>query len=149
MGTIITGAVLHHVLAFVMFGCILFQHLVFERRMGAVLARKLRIVDVVYGTAAVFLLLVGLARAFVLEKTPDYYLSNGFFHMKLTFFIVAALISLYPTVQYLRSRNAGGEVFDFGETVAKRIRWIHRIQIVLILGVIVCAALIARGVGSN
>jgi putative membrane protein len=62
--------------------------------------------DAAYGVAAVVLLIVGLLRVFYTEKGAAYYFASGTFLAKLTLFVIVGLLSIYPTMTFLRWRPA-------------------------------------------
>lgn len=65
-------------------------------------------VDRIYGAAAGAVLLTGLARIPAAHggKGLDYYLHSGAFHGATTLFVLAALLSIVPTLRYLKWRKA-------------------------------------------
>ena len=75
-----------------------------------------RTVDMVYGIAAVAVLLTGLARTWWGIKGTPWYWGNGLLHLKLALFVAVALISIKPTLMFSalgqaargRRRPAGG-----------------------------------------
>src|SRR5690606_23497706 len=64
-------------------------------------------VDALYGLSAVLLVAVGLYRALHLDKGWEYYSHSVPFIIKLSLFGVIALLSVYPTVQFIRARRGG------------------------------------------
>jgi putative membrane protein len=95
------------------------------------------------------LLLIGLARVVYLEKGPAYYFSNHFFLTKLTLFIVAALISIYPTVLFISWNKTlrQGSVPAIAPESLKRARLCMMLELTAILGILLCAPFMARGIG--
>ena len=63
-------------------------------------------VDRIYGIAALSVLATGLARIYFGAKGADYYWSNWLLHAKFGLFLLAALISIAPTLSFLRWRKA-------------------------------------------
>ena len=74
-----------------------------KQELTAAEARTLQRLDIIYGGAAVLVLVTGIMRMY-LEKGTTYYLHNGAFHALLGVFVVVALLSIYPTVVFLRWR---------------------------------------------
>lgn len=112
-------------------------------------AKRIQRADRVVGIAAALVLVFGFLRVFYFEKGSDYYFTNTFFQIKLGLFIVAALISLIPTLQYLRwSRELKQGVAPIltSATVKRLKRAIHW-ELVLIGGIMLCASLMAKGFG--
>ena len=112
-------------------------------------ARRIQRADRVVGIAATLLLVFGFLRVFYFEKGSDYYFTNTFFQIKLGLFIVAALISLYPTIQFLRwnSELNQGIAPDLTTATVKRLKSTIHWELVLIGGILLCASLMAKGFG--
>ena len=113
-------------------------------------ARRVRRADRVAGLSAVLLLLFGSLRVFYFEKGGEYYADNLFFQIKIGLFLLAALISIYPTTRFAR----WGSELDRGIAPllnADQVRWLKRAlhwELVLIGGILLCASLMAHGFGS-
>ncbi|MDH3636192.1 MAG: DUF2214 family protein [Gammaproteobacteria bacterium] len=112
-------------------------------------ARRIQRADRVVGIAATLLLVFGFLRVFYFEKGSDYYFANTFFQIKLGLFIVTALISLYPTIQYVRwnSELSQGIVPDLKSATVKRLKSAIHWELVLIGGILLCASLMAKSIG--
>lgn len=63
-------------------------------------------VDRIYGIAALSVLVTGLLRVYLGLKGSGWYWGNWLLHVKLTLFLLAALISIVPTLRFLRWRKA-------------------------------------------
>jgi putative membrane protein len=100
-------AILHHFFVFALFG-VLFSELVVVRRGmdGAAVARVVPI-DAWYGVLAALILIVGFSRVIFAAKGWAYYAHNGFFWAKIGTFIVIGLLSVPPTLAFLKWRRAG------------------------------------------
>jgi putative membrane protein len=111
-------------------------------------ARLLQRCDRWYGISALAILVVGFLRVLFFEKGPAYYFGNPFFHAKLTLFVVIGLLSIYPTIRFIKwrhwTREGQAPVVSTGEF--RLIRGVLYAEAVLLLGVVLCAALMARGV---
>src|ERR1700743_946608 len=94
-------AFLHHVAAFTVVGALVAEVVVFKPPLTVAQARRLQRTDSIFGLSATVLLIVGLLRVFFFEKGAGYYFADAFFLTKLAAFIVAAIISIYPTVLFL------------------------------------------------
>ncbi len=113
-------------------------------------AKRIQRADRVVGIAATLVLVFGLLRVFYFEKGSEYYFSNTFFLIKLGLFVIAALISLYPTIQFARwnSELNQGIAPDLTTVAAKRLKSAIHWELVLIGGIILCASLMAKGFGA-
>jgi putative membrane protein len=94
-------------------------------------------------------LIIGALRVAYFEKTTVYYLHDVFFLTKLAAFLLAALISIYPTVTFL-SWNAAlrtGGAPDVSAARTRRVRLCLMLELTAIVVILACAALMARGFG--
>lgn len=101
---------------------------------------RLRLVDASYGFAAVAMLATGILRLSA-EKGVDYYLASPWFHVKITAFVLAGIISAYPTVSFLKTPKDG----SLSPKRIARIRQCIVAQLVLIAVIIFSAVSMARG----
>ena len=113
-------------------------------------AKRIQRADRVAGLAASLVLVFGLARVFYFEKGSAYYFSNTWFLVKLGLFVAAALISIYPTVQFLRWRSdlAQGIAPGLDSAAVMRLKRAIHWELVLMAGILLCASLMAKGFGS-
>lgn len=131
-------AFLHHVAAFALVAAIVVEFVLIRGEPTPGLARKLRVTDRILGLSAMSLLVVGLVRVFYFEKGAAFYFQNAAFLAKLGLFIAMALLSIYPTVKFIRGLDAASV------PVIRRILHVELAGVVLIL---LLAALMADGVG--
>jgi putative membrane protein len=115
----------------------------------ASVARSLLRLDAIYGISAGLLVVVGLIRVYYTEKGSTYYLHSGTFIAKIVLFAIIGLISIYPTRTFMgwrRVLNANGvpTLDDVQRSSLKRV--IH-VELTLLIVLILCAALMARGIG--
>lgn len=139
-------ASLHHLLAFGLISMLVVESVLLSRPLDPPAMKRLAGVDAGYGMVAGLLLVVGLWRVFGGLKGADFYLHNPWFHAKLGAFVLAALLSLWPTIRFLKWRRAMKADASFvpapGE-VAGLCR-IVRFELALIAVILVCAAGMAR-----
>ena len=121
-----------------------------DRGNAAIRSALLR-ADNVWGLAAVLWIVTGLVRAFAgLEKTPDFYLRNGFFWVKMALFATAFALEIRPMVAFIKWRIAKkhGETAVAAAVAASPLDLFVRLndaEVVLILVIPFVAALMARG----
>jgi len=136
----------HHLFAFGLVAMMVSQSVLLSRGIDAATLRRLSGVDRGLGMAATLLLVVGLLRVFQGIKGADFYLHNPWFHAKFGAFVLAALISILPTIRFIRWRKAfkadPGFVPPPTEVAATR-RFV-RIELALIAVILVAAAGMAR-----
>ena len=149
MTGLILTAFIHHLAAFTLFSALIFQFLTIHPDLTEREIKRLRLVDIIYGCSVLVILLVGFQRL-ILEKGAAYYMKNGAFHAKFAVFIVVALVSIYPTIkiyQWNRSLREGEE-FEIDPAVIKKIKMCLRIEKLGFFVILLCAILMAKGVGS-
>jgi putative membrane protein len=138
-----------HFLGFMLlFASMVAGHLLIAPRLDGRQLRKLAMLDLIAGISVVLLIASGLAMLGGLGfgKGATYYLKNGVFHAKLTVFVVVLLLSIKPTVFFLRHRSLPpGASVD----VPRSIVMLQRLQLVLVLLIPLLAILMARGVGAR
>lgn len=112
--------------------------------------RQLQLVDRGYGIVAALVVVTGLLLVFFGAKGPTYYEHSPVFWTKMTIFVVIALLSIVPTVAFLRwqQRRAadGSIVLTAGEY--RRLRTLLWVQIALFTLLPLCAALMANGISA-
>jgi putative membrane protein len=137
-------AIGHHLLIFALFG-VLAAELVLVRR-GVDIATIARVgrIDLWYGVLAGLIVAVGFARAVFAAKGWAYYSHNLFFHAKIGTFVLIGLLSIPPTVAYIRWRRAGAAPTDAQVTGVRRFLWAELALFALLPAF---AAAMARGYG--
>ncbi|HEX3363585.1 DUF2214 family protein [Phenylobacterium sp.] len=138
-------AIGHHILVFSLFG-VLFAELVLVRK-GVDLETVTRIgrIDLMYGVLAGLIVVVGFSRAIFAAKGWLYYSHNLFFHLKVGTFIVIGLLSIPPTLAYLRWRRAAATPTDAQVAGVRRWLWAEMVLFALLPAF---AAAMARGYGE-
>lgn len=145
----LTMAAIHHVAAFTIAVVLALELILLKLELTPDSARTLARIDAAFGIAALVLLVVGLLRVFYFEKGPGYYFHSAPFLIKLAAFIAVGLLSIYPTRQILgwRKALANGHTPTVAVPVRRRMRLLVHIELALIVVIVVCAVLMARGVG--
>ena len=144
-------AFLHHILAFTLTACIVYEFIAYRKNMGIAEMRRIQRVDLAYGISAGLLILVGLLRVFFFEKGPNFYMNNPFFWVKMNAFLVMGLLSIDPTIRYIRWNRTLRQngVPEISEPEYKRTRVLLWLEVVGIAVILLAAALMARGIGMN
>jgi putative membrane protein len=118
--------------------------------LNAAAVERIARVDMVYGIAAIAVLLTGLARTWWGIKGTAWYWTNPLLHVKLGLFIIIGVLSIFPTLTYFRWRKAvrsSGTLPDAAEI--KKTRKLVMIQAHLIALVPLVAVFLARGFGAR
>lgn len=108
---------------------------------------RLARIDAMYGIAALSLLAAGLTLWLgSIGKPAIVYTKNWIFHTKLTCFLLIGLLSIYPTVFFIK--NSKGSQDEIIKT-PPLIFWMLRIELVLLFIIPLLAGLMAKGVGLS
>lgn len=144
-------AFLHHLFAFTLVASLVYEFVAFRKGMTLEEARRIQRVDLAYGISAGLLLVVGLLRVFLFEKGLNFYLNNPFFWVKMGAFVLVALISIDPTIRYLRWNRTlkGGRPPVVSEAEYNRTRRLLWLEVTGIVIILFAAPLMARGFGMN
>ena len=117
--------------------------------LNAAVVERLAKIDMVYGASAIAVLLTGAARVIWGAKGMGWYLTNPLLHVKFTLFIVMGLLSIGPTLAYLRWRRAlraDGTLPDALQV--RNIRRLAMVQAHILPLVPLAAVFMARGFGK-
>ena len=120
------------------------EHLLIAKEMNIKSFKKLVIVDAVYGLGAIATLIAGILLWFSVGKPAEFYSSNVIFHIKITLFLSIGLLSIFPTVYFLRNRKSTSDSITIPSYIVK----IIRIELCLLLILPVLGVLISRGIGN-
>lgn len=144
-----TFAFLHHMAAFTVAACLFYEWVAFHRNLTVAEARRIQRVDLIYGIAAGLVLLAGLLRVFYFEKGAGFYGISPLFWVKMAAFVLVAILSIYPTIRYIRWSKAlnANQAPEITEVEYSRIRWLLRLEMVGLVVILFAAPLMARGVG--
>lgn len=136
---------IHFVSIFVIVSTLVSEHLLLKKEMTRAELGRLARIDAVYGFAALSLLAAGLTLWLTgIGKPTVFYSKNWVFHTKLTLFIAVGLLSVYPTIFFLRHRKGNhNEVVNIPQVIF----WLIRFELLLLFIIPLLAGLMARGVG--
>ena len=143
-------AFLHFLAVFGIFAAVFLQWRTMSPTPTFAEARRIQASDRVYGMLAVVVLVVGFLRVYQFEKGKAFYASNPFFQAKLMLFLGVGLLSMYPTIRFIkwRAQTKRGLAPVLAANEYRAIMTILRIEVLLLLATALCASLMARGVGS-
>ena len=144
-------AFLHHLFAFTLTACLVYEFIAYRKGMTIEEARRIQRVDLVYGISAGLLLVVGLLRVFFFEKGVSFYIHSPFFWVKMTAFLIVGLLSIDPTFRYIRWNKTLKEdnAPEINETEFKRTRLLLWLELAGIAIILFSAAMMARGIGMS
>jgi putative membrane protein len=140
-------AFLHHLAAFTLVAALAVEFILIRMELTLATARRLIIADAVLGASAMLVLIVGLLRVFYFEKGAAYYFSNHAFLTKLTMFILVAVLSIVPTMEFLSWRKAvkAGHVPQPETRRLKLVGILIHAELAGIVVILLAAAIMARG----
>ena len=121
-------AIAHHILIFALAAILTAELILVRPQMTAGDVGRVARVDVAYGAVAGLILVIGFARVFFGLKGAEFYFANGWFHAKLTAFVVVGLLSIVPTMRFLKWRRAQRTEPGFvppSDEIKKMRRFIH------------------------
>ena len=95
-------ASLHHIAAFTLVACLVYEWLTFRQTIAAHEARGLQRIDLWYGVSAVMLLVAGVLRVIYGGKGYQFYVESTLFWVKMALVLIISILSIYPTIRYIR-----------------------------------------------
>jgi putative membrane protein len=138
-------AIGHHLLIFALFGVLAAELVLVRPNLdSSTLSRTARI-DLWYGILAGAIVIVGFTRAIFAAKGWAYYEHNTFFWAKIGTFVLIAVLSVPPTLSYLRWQRSGSVPTDAEIAAVRRFLWV---EVILFAFLPVFAAAMARGFGE-
>jgi putative membrane protein len=115
--------------------------------MNAAVVQRLARVDMIYAASAVAVLLTGVARTIWGIKGAGWYWSQPLLHIKLTLFVVVGLISIKPTLTFIRWKKALAANGSLpAEAEVRSTRRLVMVQAHLIVLIPLAAVMLARGI---
>jgi len=141
-------AALHFLAAFGVFATVFYEWLTFSRTPTLDEARRIQLCDAWYGLSSIVLIVAGLLRVYLFEKGSEFYLKSPFFILKIVLFVTVGLLSIYPTMQFIKWRSAtrAGRAPEFDERSFARIALLLKLEVWLLAAIVVSASLMAKGV---
>lgn len=139
-------AIAHHLTVFSLVAVFIAEAALIRPGMTAQDAQRVARIDLWYGILAGVAVIVGVARVYLGAKGPAYYGTNPWFWAKMTSFVLAGLLSVPPTLRYLRWRRTSGNAAPSEVEVGIARRWLLAQGVFLAL-IPVFAAAMARYAG--
>ena len=118
--------------------------------LNAAVVERLAKVDLIYGISSIAVLLTGVARTYWGMKGAGWYWTQPLLHAKITLFIVLAVMSIVPTLRFMRwRRNLRATGALPTELEIKKTRRLIMIEAHLVALIPLLAVFLARGVGTR
>jgi putative membrane protein len=138
-------AIAHHLLIFGIFGIICAEFWAVRPGVTSATIGRIASIDLWYGILAAAIIAVGFCRAIFAAKGWAYYSHNAFFWAKILDFAVIGILSVPPTVKFIRWRRSGTVPGD--PDIQSVRRYLHA-ELALFVFLPVFAAAMARGYGE-
>ena len=145
MVTEIIAKYVHFVAIFTIIGALVAELLLLKPIMARRQIYRLSVIDGIYGIASIVLLAAGLTLWFGVGKPASYYNHNWIFHLKIGLFLVVGLLSIRPTVFFLKQRKGDQ---DEDVIIPGSLGLLVRIEIALLFILPALATMMAKGLGS-
>lgn len=134
---------LHLFAVIVLAGALIIENVAIGKQISREDLRNLLKVDAAFGLSAGLVLVLGVTLWLWVGKPSAFYSSNPVFHAKLGLFVIVGLLSIYPTVFFLRHRKTDMDPIPVPAGVVR----VMRIELVLLAFIPILAFLMARGIG--
>jgi putative membrane protein len=138
-------AVAHHLLIFGIFGIICAEFWAVRPGVTAATVARIVSIDLWYGILAAAVIVVGFGRAIFAAKGWAYYSHNAFFWAKIATFAAIGILSVPPTVTFIRWRKSGALP---GDADIRGVRRYLHAELALFVFLPIFAAHMARGYGE-
>ena len=136
---------IHFISIFAIVGSLVSEHLLLKKMLTRPEIGRLSRIDAVYGIAALSLLTAGLTLWLgSFGKPAQFYTKNWIFHTKITLFAVIGILSIYPTIFFIKNRKGNP---DEKIEIPKSIFWMLRFELMLLFIIPLLAGLMAHGIG--
>lgn len=135
----------HFASLFVIVGTLVSEHLLLKSELPKKDLDKLSKIDGIYALGVLSLLAAGMTLWLGgFGKPTEFYSENPLFHLKLSLFVVIGLLSIYPTVFFIKNRKGDPEEIV---SVPKIIFWMIRLEVLLLFVIPILAGMMAKGIG--
>jgi len=138
---------LHFISIFTMVSSIVVELVLVKPKLTRNEIKRLSVVDGVYGLSAVLVVAMGLTLWFGVGKPANFYTNNWIFHSKVGLAILMGILSIYPTVFFMKQRTKKGANGDELVDVPKGIKRTICLELLLVLIIPLMASMMAKGVG--
>ena len=135
----------HFLSLFIMIAALSSQAITLRDTMHRKYIRRLSVIDAFYGFSAILVVGAGMMLWLVVGKPGEFYSQNYYFLVKMGLVILLGLLSLHPTIFFLRKRK--GENPDEMVAIPASVKWVIRLELFLLLFIPLCATLMAKGIG--
>ncbi len=122
------------------------EHLLLKPQLTRNELQRISIIDGIYGVSSIVLLAAGLTLWLGgVGKPAEIYSKNWVFHLKIGLFFLIGLLSIYPTVFFLKKRK--GDNREELVTVPTMVKMMLRMELLILFILPLLASLMAKGIG--
>ena len=136
---------LHFLAIFSLVGALIIKNMAIKPVLKDEDARNLAKVNAVYSLSAVLAFVFGLVLWLWVGKPAEFYALNPLFLLKLGLFAFIALLSVFPSLFFVRNYRVRNREIP----VPRSIQMLIRIELVLLVFISITASLMARGIGLS
>jgi putative membrane protein len=141
----------HYLGIMLIFAALATETLTLKKELTLPEAWRISIADAVYGLAATLVLVTGILRVLYFGKGADYYMHQPVFWAKVVVFATVSVLSIYPTVSFLRwigpLRNQKPPMITLPQV--NRLHWFIRLELLALVTIPLLATMMARNIGSG
>ncbi|WP_298504647.1 DUF2214 family protein [uncultured Maribacter sp.] len=134
----------HFISVFILFSALIVELSIIKEEMTENNFIILKRANVLIGIFSGLTIATGLLRMYYFGKGPNYYLSNPLFIVKLSLFAITGLLSIYPTIQFNKSKNLETKITKLEHF--KAVQLILKVELVLFLVIPLLAVFVAKGI---
>ncbi len=135
---------LHYLGILAVVSAVVAEHLLLDKSLTRKAIKRIATLDGIYGFGAILTLGAGLTLWFGVGKPAEFYTTNGLFHIKVTLFVIVGLLSIVPTVFFIKNRK--GDPDEVVE-IPKKIVMMIRMELLILFILPLLGTLIALGKG--
>ena len=141
---------LHYIGIMVLMGALISEHLMLKPGITKEQVKSLATVNSIYIVAVLLVLATGLLRWFVYDpKGIDFFSKNPLFHIKLTLFVVMAILSIFPgrkLCKWNKQAKQGNHLDINNKDIKSQLMFI-RIELLLLAIIPLLAVMVGLGKG--
>jgi len=149
MATDLILAILHHFLVFALAGIIAAELVLVRPGLKRDTLALVGRIDGLYGLIAMVIILVGAGRVLFGLKGWEYFVGYWAFWAKMAAFALVGLLSVPPTIRFIRWRKAAAAdpAFAVSDAEIRGVRFYLHAEVTVFIFIPTFAAIMARGVG--
>jgi len=136
---------LHFLAIFSLVGALIIKNMAIKPVLKDEDAHNLAKVNAVYSLSAVLAFVFGLVLWLWVGKPAEFYTLNPLFLLKLGLFAFIALLSVFPSLFFVRNYRVRNREIP----VPRSIQMLIRLELVLLVFISITASLMARGIGLS